>query len=47
VPIGAAARRSSEIVKNARLEVYRGAPHGITATHRERFNADLLAFSKT
>jgi non-heme chloroperoxidase len=47
VPIGAAARRSIEIVKNAKLEVYRGAPHGITATHRQKFNADLLAFSQT
>jgi non-heme chloroperoxidase len=47
VPIGAAARRSSEIVKGAKLEVYRGAPHGLMATHRQKFNADLLAFSKT
>jgi len=44
VPIGASARRSSTIVRNAVLKVYPGAPHGLTATHQERFNADLLAF---
>ena len=44
VPIQAAARRSVELVKNAQLKVYPGAPHGLTATHRDQFNADLLAF---
>lgn len=44
VPIGASAHRSSKIVKNATLKVYPGAPHGLTATHRDAFNADLLAF---
>jgi non-heme chloroperoxidase len=44
VPIGAAALRSSKLVKNATLKVYAGAPHGLTATHREEFNADLMSF---
>ena len=44
VPIQAAARRSVELVKNAQLKVYPVAPHGLTATHRDQFNADLLAF---
>lgn len=44
VPIGAAARRSVELIRNATLKVYPGAPHGLTATHRDQFNADLLAF---
>jgi non-heme chloroperoxidase len=44
VPIGASAHRSAHIVKDARLEVYPGAPHGLFATHRDQFNADLLAF---
>ncbi len=44
VPIGAAALIASKIVKNATLKIYPGAPHGLTATHREQFNADLLAF---
>lgn len=25
-------------------DVYEGAPHGITDTHKERLTADLLAF---
>jgi len=28
------------------LKVYPGAPHGLMVTHREQFNADLLAFIK-
>ncbi len=44
VPIGASAMRSSEIVEGSTLKVYRGASHGLTITHKERFNADLLAF---
>ena len=47
VPIGASALRSSKIVKNATLKVYPGAPHGLTSTHKEQFNADLLAFLKS
>ncbi len=47
VPIGASARMSSEIVKNATLKVYPGAPHGLTATHRDQFNLDLLEFIKS
>ncbi|HKE17554.1 MAG TPA: alpha/beta hydrolase [Kofleriaceae bacterium] len=46
VPVGITAMRSSKLVKNATLKVYPGAPHGLTATHREQFNADLLAFIK-
>jgi len=46
VPIAASALRSSKLVKDAKLQVYPGAPHGLTATHREQFNADLLAFIK-
>jgi non-heme chloroperoxidase len=47
VPIGAAALRSSELVKNATLKVYPGAPHGLADTHKNQLNADLLAFLKT
>ena len=46
VPINITAMRSSKLVKNATLKVYQGAPHGLMATHQERFNADLLAFIK-
>jgi non-heme chloroperoxidase len=46
VPIGDSAMLSSKIVKNATLKVYPGAPHGLTATHKDRVNEDLLAFLK-
>ena len=46
VPIGAAALASAKLVKNATLKVYPGAPHGLTDTHKEQLNADLLAFLK-
>jgi len=46
VPIGAAALRSSKLVKNATLKIYAGAPHGVAATHKDQLNADLLAFLK-
>ncbi len=44
VPIGAAGLRSSKLVKNAILKIYKGAPHGLPETHKEQLNADLLAF---
>jgi len=47
VPIGAAGMLSVKILKNARLEVYKGAPHGLPATLKERVNKDLLAFIQT
>ena len=46
VPIGITGMRSAKLVKGATLKVYPSAPHGLTATHREQFNADLLAFIK-
>jgi non-heme chloroperoxidase len=47
VPIGASALASSKLVKNAKLVVYSGAPHGLTDTHKDRLNADLLEFLKS
>ncbi|WP_336967780.1 alpha/beta hydrolase [Sphingobium aromaticiconvertens] len=46
VPIGNAGLLSAEIIADAALKIYEGAPHGLTATHQDRFNADLLAFIK-
>jgi non-heme chloroperoxidase len=34
-------------VKSATLKVYAGAPHGITDTHKDQLNRDLLAFAKS
>lgn len=46
VPIDASGRASAKLVKNSKLIVYPGAPHGITDTHKDRLNEDLLAFVK-
>ncbi|KQV84580.1 chloroperoxidase [Massilia sp. Root351] len=46
VPIDAAGRASAALVKGAKLIVYPGAPHGLTDTHKDKVNADLLAFAK-
>jgi non-heme chloroperoxidase len=46
VPIGASAMLSSKLIKNSRLEIYKGAPHGLCSTLKDRVNADLLAFFK-
>lgn len=44
VPIDAAGRASAKLIRNSKLIVYPGAPHGLTDTHKDKFNADLLAF---
>ena len=46
VPIDASARAAANIVKDAVLEVYPGAPHGLAVTHRDELNADLFDFIK-
>jgi non-heme chloroperoxidase len=35
---------SSKIIKDAKLKVYPGAPHGMCTTLKDQVNADLLAF---
>jgi len=44
VPIADSAMLSVEIVKGAKLTVYKGAPHGLCTTEKDKVNADLLAF---
>ena len=44
VPIDVAGRMSAKLIKGARLIVYPGAPHGLTETHKDKVNQDLLAF---
>ena len=46
VPIGASALFSAKLVKGATLKIYKGAPHGMCTTFKDRVNADLLAFIK-
>jgi non-heme chloroperoxidase len=44
VPIDASANTAAKLVKNAKLIVYPGAPHGLADTHKDRLNKDLSAF---
>ena len=44
VPLEVGGRASAALIEGATLEVYPGAPHGITDTHKEQLNTDLLAF---
>ena len=41
----AKARHAAKLIRAATLKIYPGAPHGLTVTHADQFNADLLAFS--
>jgi non-heme chloroperoxidase len=45
VPLDDSGRLTVEIVHDAELKVYPGAPHGLFATHTEQLNVDLLAFA--
>ncbi len=47
VPIDAAARSVKRLLPAAKLIEYAGAPHGLADTHKERLNADLLAFMRS
>lgn len=44
VPIDNSARAAHKMIKGSRLVIYSGAPHGITDTHKDQLNADLLKF---
>jgi non-heme chloroperoxidase len=44
VPLVASAPESAKLLAKPQLKIYAGADHGLTATHRDRFNADLLEF---
>jgi non-heme chloroperoxidase len=46
VPIETTGRATARLVKGARLIEYAGGPHGITDTHKDRLNQDLLDFIK-
>jgi peroxiredoxin len=44
VPLEVSGKRSAVLIKGARLEVIRGAPHGLTATHGDRVTELLAGF---
>jgi non-heme chloroperoxidase len=47
VPIAASALLAAKLVKNATLKIYPGADHGLTFTHKDQFNEDLLSFLRS
>jgi non-heme chloroperoxidase len=47
VPFEVGGKASAALVDGAELDVYPGAPHGITDTHKDQLNADLLAFAQS
>jgi len=46
VPVKNSAIKSAQLIKGAKDVYYPGAPHGITATHQDQINAELLSFIK-
>jgi len=46
VPIGDSALLSAKLIKNATLKVYKGAPHGMCTTLKDRVNEELITFIK-
>ena len=47
VPIDDSAKLSVKLVKDAKLKIYPGAPHGMCSTGKDKVNADLLEFIRT
>jgi non-heme chloroperoxidase len=44
LPIAASGKRTAQLVKGSKLVVVEGGPHGLTWTHSEIVNRELLAF---
>jgi non-heme chloroperoxidase len=44
VPFADAGALQAKLIKGAELKVYKGAPHGLCSTLKDRVNEDLLAF---
>jgi non-heme chloroperoxidase len=47
VPVKDSARKSARLIKGAKELYYPGAPHGLTATHQDQVNTDLLTFLRS
>ena len=44
VPIGISGQISVKLLKNGKLKIYKGYPHGMLTTHADVINPDLLSF---
>jgi non-heme chloroperoxidase len=47
VPFANAGALQAKLIPNAKLKVYKGAPHGLCTTMKDQVNEDLLAFIET
>jgi non-heme chloroperoxidase len=47
VPVKDSAVKTARLIRGAKEIYYPGAPHGLTATHQDQVNADLLAFLRS
>jgi non-heme chloroperoxidase len=47
VPVKNSAVKAARLIKGAKEVYYPGAPHGITATHQDQVNAELLQFFRS
>jgi non-heme chloroperoxidase len=47
VPIHDAGEKSAKLIPGAQSKFYPGAPHGLTTTHQDEVNTDLLTFLRS
>ena len=47
VPVKDSAKKSARLIKGAEEIYYPRLPHGLTATHPDQVNTDLLAFLRS
>ena len=47
IPIKVTGMKSARLIRGAKEIYYPGAPHGLTVTHQDQVNADLLAFLRS
>ena len=47
VPIKVTGLKAARLISGAKEIYYPGAPHGLTVTHQDQVNADLLAFLRS
>ena len=47
MPFEVGGKASAALIEGATLITYEGGPHGITDTHTERLNNDLLEFARS
>jgi len=44
VPIGISSAKSAKMIESARIEIVKGAPHGMRSTQKDKISASLLSF---